>query len=207
MVLSESLLSEDLNLAYSTDPDLVQACLKGNETAWKTLVERYGQLVYSIPRRYGFSPVEADQVFQKVFTILLRQLSTLRDQTHLVGWLVTITHHETRQVARRKPVSIQLSESIEKSETYLIEQVDFWERQRLVTQALGQLEAPCVELLTALFLEPEKLSSEKIATRLGAVVGSIGPARARCFKKLETLLIAMDGDFHFWDQDKNGIDE
>ena len=194
-VQCEPCLSENLAGTYPTDPDLVQGCLKGDETAWKMLVERYGRLVYSIPRRYGFSSDDADEVFQEVFTILLRQLATLRDQTRLVGWLVTITHHETQRLARRNPISIELNESLANNDVSLIEQVNLWERQSLVKQAISQLEAPCAELLTALFLESNKPIYERVAFRLGMSVGSIGPTRARCFKKLETILVAMDGDF------------
>ncbi|MES4787529.1 MAG: sigma-70 family RNA polymerase sigma factor, partial [Nitrospiraceae bacterium] len=49
----------------------------------------------------------------------------------------------------------------------------------------------------ALFLETSTVSYEKIAKRLGIPLGSIGPTRARCFKKLETIMSSMgiDGSF------------
>ena len=55
-------------------------------------------------------------------------------------------------------------------------------------QALRRLDDGCRELLTALFLDPAGPSYEAIAARLGMPVGSIGPTRARCFRKLEALL-------------------
>lgn len=62
------------------------------------------------------------------------------------------------------------------------------ERQQIVRQALTQIDARCRELLSALFLEAEPESYGAISTRLGIPVGSIGPTRARCFKKLEDVL-------------------
>lgn len=85
---------------HGSDPALVQACLDGAETAWETLVERYGRLVYAIARRSGVSPEDADDVFQVVFTTLFRRLHGLRDQTRLSSWLITVTHRESWRVAR-----------------------------------------------------------------------------------------------------------
>ena len=80
--------------AQLNDAALVHACLAGDQRAWDELVERYGRLVYGIPRRMGFSAADADDVFQNVFAILLRYLSDLRDYTRLAAWLVTTTRRE-----------------------------------------------------------------------------------------------------------------
>jgi hypothetical protein len=69
-----------------------------------------------------------------------------------------------------------------------------WEKQHMVGQALNQLGQPCQGLLTALFLDTSEPSYERIAKQLGIAVGSIGPMRARCFKKLEAILVTMDVD-------------
>ena len=45
-----------------TDPQLIRACLAGEEAAWRTLVVRYERLIYSIPLRYGLSVDDADDV-------------------------------------------------------------------------------------------------------------------------------------------------
>ncbi len=73
------------------DSQLIQACLDGDNGAWKELVERYGRLVYSIPIRYGFSSADADEVFQNVFVIVFRQLRKLRQQAALAAWLITMS--------------------------------------------------------------------------------------------------------------------
>src|SRR5512144_1837201 len=82
----------DLRDGDRSDQDLIQACLEGDETAWKDLVLRYGRLVYSVPRRYGLSAADADDVFQNVFTAVYRHLAGLRDQARLAAWLITISH-------------------------------------------------------------------------------------------------------------------
>ena len=39
-----------------SDRELVQACQRGDETAWEALVKRYQRLIYTIPRRAGLRP-------------------------------------------------------------------------------------------------------------------------------------------------------
>jgi RNA polymerase sigma factor (sigma-70 family) len=179
---------------HRDDSALIQACLDGDEAAWKDLVTRYGRLVYSIPRRYGLSAADADDVFQNVFTSVYRHLPTLRDQTRLTAWLITITHHEAQRVGKHEPVSAELDETATDGNDPPLEQVQALERQHLVRQALEQMGSPCRELLTALFLDPDPISYEKLAARLGIPVGSIGPTRARCFKKLEAILLELGVD-------------
>jgi DNA-directed RNA polymerase specialized sigma24 family protein len=60
--------------------------------------------------------------------------------------------------------------------------------------ALKHLEARCRELLMALFLESATPSYEELSKRLDIPVGSIGPTRARCFKKLEDKLVEIGFD-------------
>ena len=60
-----------------SDADLIRECLKGRQDAWAELVRRYSRLIYSIPRRYGFSEADADDVFQNVLETAFRKLETL----------------------------------------------------------------------------------------------------------------------------------
>ncbi len=168
--------------------ELVQACLDGDETAWKELVERYGRLVYSIPRRYGLSAADADDVFQNVFTIVLRSLHSLRNQTCISAWLITITHRETRRLAKSAPINAELDEMIADDSSPAADQVQRIELQREVRQALAEMESPCKDLLSSLLMD-DAPSYQELAKKLGMAVGSIGPTRARCFKKLEAILV------------------
>lgn len=176
---------------YRSDPALIAACLDGRKEAWDSLVERYGRLVYSIPRRYGLSEADADDVFQNVFLTLYRSLPKLRDQTRLSAWLITTAHRECWRIGKRRddyPDLDQVMEDVsEPSRDRLIE----WERQHLVQEGLKLLGGLCEQLLRALFMDTANPSYEVIAKRLGIRVGSIGPTRARCFQKLERVLARL----------------
>ena len=57
----------------------MEECLRGNEQAWHTLVERYKNLIYSIPLRYGAPPQDAADIFQAVCLDLFNEMSRLRE--------------------------------------------------------------------------------------------------------------------------------
>ncbi len=187
-------MSQATRSSYPSDPELVRACLDGEEAAWKELVERYSRLVYSIPLRYGLSPADADDVFQNVFLIVHRRLHTLKQQDLLAPWLITVTHREAKRLGKKLPTLAELDETLSDGADPPQDQVERWERQHLVRQALAQMEPRCREILTTLFLDSDLTSYERLAARLGITVGSIGPTRARCFKKLQAILVAMGLD-------------
>jgi len=180
--------------AYHDDPALIAACLDGDEGAWDRLVDRYSTLVYSIPRRMGLPAADADDILQNVFTIVFRRLTSLQNHVCLAAWLITITRRECVHYCKRTPDHGDLQEEMVDGGNYLADHIEQHERQKLVQQALGQLDPASQALLSALFLELPTPSYVEIAKRLGLAVGSIGPARARCLKKLETLLLNIDGD-------------
>lgn len=179
---------------HRSDPALIKACLSGRQDAWDELVERYGRLVYSVPRRYGLSESDCEDVFQNVFLILHRSLESLRDQTRLSAWLITTAHRESWRIGRRTDDYPDLDRIIEDvsqpSEDHLLA----WERQHAVHEGLKQLGGSCEQLLRALFMDPTNPSYEDIGERLGIRVGSIGPTRARCFEKLARILAKLGFD-------------
>jgi len=182
------------NYAHGDDATLIQACLDGDEQAWENLVHRYAALVYSIPRRLGLSAADADDVMQIVFTIAFRRLNSLKNRECLAAWLVTIARRECLHYVKRTPEHEGLVEEIVDGGIHLSAEVEQQQRRVLVHQALSMLDPNSQKLLSALFLEWPTPSYETIAKRLGMAVGNIGPARARCLKKLETLLHQIDAD-------------
>src|SRR6266567_4724319 len=83
---------------YWSEERLVRECLKGSEDAWSELVDRYKNLVYSIPLKYGLNGDDANDIFQSVFFELLAHLPELRKPKALPMWLI--------QTASRKCISV-----------------------------------------------------------------------------------------------------
>lgn len=170
------------------DTVLIERCLAGDSRAWDQIVERYSRLVYSIPRRYGLSDADAEDVFQQVYISLYRSLAQVRDLERLSSWLITTAHRETWRIGKRSSRYPHLDEQIHDVAAPAEEDVDAWERRDAVRRALEELGGTCEALLRALFMDRGDPSYESIAERLGMKIGSIGPTRARCFSKLEAIL-------------------
>ena len=171
-----------------TDQALIQACIDGNASAWDEFVDRFGRLVYSIPRRHGLSAADSDDVFQTVFAIVLRRLETLRSADRVSAWLIRTTHRECWRVGRRRQSGGNLSETLADEALPTEEQVSAWERQHLVRQALAQIDDRCRRLLEALYFQQAAPDYAEIAKRLDMKIGSVGPTRARCLAKLQPIL-------------------
>lgn len=82
-----------------TEDRLVKECLKGSEEAWSALVDRYKNLVYSIPLKYGITGDDSSDIFQAVFFELLSHLAEIRNPKALPMWLI--------QTASRKCIAFR----------------------------------------------------------------------------------------------------
>ncbi|HJQ71144.1 MAG TPA: sigma-70 family RNA polymerase sigma factor [Blastocatellia bacterium] len=184
-----------------TDQELVMACLANNEVAWEVLIARYERLIYSIAIKLRMSPQEAIEVFQSVCFILLKKLSTLRNQERLYSWLITTTTRECwriRAVRQRDLVPPQSegpngsasSADAPTAEQLALERRIAHEQRQIVWEAISTLPDRCRELIILLFFASEEPSYEDIARRLNMPVSSIGPTRARCLEKLKKILEA-----------------
>src|SRR5215472_2848217 len=80
--------------AASGDEVLVRECLRGHEEAWSALVDKYRNLIFSIPIRCGICRQDASEIFQEVCLKLLSHLHELREPRTLAEWLIQLTFHE-----------------------------------------------------------------------------------------------------------------
>jgi RNA polymerase sigma factor (sigma-70 family) len=181
------------------DAELLEACLAGDERAWDLLVERYSRLVFSIALKSGLDEHDAADVVQDVFTIVLRRLESLQQADRFSAWLITTTHRESWRFSKsRRTVPDALPEETVDPEPAVDSLVVEWEHATLTHQALAQLGDQCRRLLDLLFLRDEQTRYEAIAAELGISVGSIGPVRARCLKRLKDHLaeVGVVDPFH-----------
>lgn len=178
----------------SDDKVLIHACLLGDEQAWEVLLTRYSRLIYTIPLRFGFGDLVAEEIFQEVCIILLEKLDTLHDAAQFKPWLVTLTRRVCLQRLREQQKEADL-ETIERAT--LVEETPeqillLGEEHQWVQQAFATLDARCQRLLSALFMDQSAPSYEMLAKVLEVSVGSVGPIRSRCLDKLRQALLQLD---------------
>jgi len=174
------------------DAELIERCLRGDQAAWEELISRYERLIYFTALRSGASSAEAEDVFQNVCLIWLKQLKKLRDPERLGAWLVTITRREfaaqwrSREKRERVMETAQANTDMQElSPEALAAQAD---DARAVQRSMEELSEACKELLWLLFFHPGKPSYEETARQLGMPVNSVGPRRTRCLAQLKEIL-------------------
>lgn len=175
-----------------TDARLVRECLKGNEESWSALIDKYKNLIYSIPVKYGFSPDEASDIFQAVCMELLAELPKIRKPAALPKWIMQVTAHKCFRDKRQRLRTDQLDEN----HTSKLEPVPpeaegvlrEAEEEQQLRQSMMQLPPRCQELVRMLFFEEPAREYREIAKSLGIAVGSIGFIRQRCMDKLRRHL-------------------
>jgi RNA polymerase sigma factor (sigma-70 family) len=176
------------------DEELLIECGQGNEQAWVALVDKYRNLVYSVPVKYRMPPEDAADVFQSVWTELFSELPRLRNAGALRSWLMTVAGHKCYQWKRRESIRNHVSnpgtEPADPQATF-VEWRQEVEREQSLRDAIDELPERCREMVRLLFYQQPVLPYKEIADRLGLAEGSIGFIRGRCLKKLRTALEAM----------------
>ena len=170
---------------------LVQECLKGSEEAWSALIDKYKNLIFSIPIKSGFSRDEAAEIFQAVCVGVLQELPQLREPSALAAWLIKMTSRKCFRwrEQRNRYINTELQEMLPdefpKMPEELFREV---EREQILREALAALSVDCKRLIELLFFENPPVPYEELSNTLGIAKGSIGATRMRCLEKLRRSL-------------------
>lgn len=170
----------------------------GDPKAWQKTVGLYAGLVFTVARRVGLEPSDAEDCAQTTWLTLYQKRKTIKDPIALPAWLIKTTHRNAVSMARRLAPTVDL-ESIGKPEdpSELPDQeVIRLERQAVLAEGLKKIDDRCRKLLAGLFLSGEKISYKKIATSLGVNPNSFGALRSRCLLQLRTALEKMGFEWH-----------
>ncbi len=178
-----------------SDSRLVRECLKGKETAWSALIDKYKNLIFSIPIRYGFSEEDSADIFQAVSMDLLAELPRLREPEALGGWLIQVTRNKCfhrKQEQQRYQVQEITDEGRPDDPREAPEDlVLLVQQEQLLREALSDLSPRCRQLVHMLFFETPARPYQQVAKDLRLAPGSVGFIRRRCLDKLRQRLEQM----------------
>jgi RNA polymerase sigma factor (sigma-70 family) len=193
----------------AVDPDevsgLTRAAAAGDADAWAGLVERFGGLVWSVTRRYRLGAADAADVFQTTWLRLAEHICRLENPEHVGAWLATTARRESlrvvRAAARVLPTDDMAMLDRGRIDDYTPELAVLDAEQAVVDSvraarvwcAFHQLPGRCRELLSVLMASPPPNYAE-VAAALDMPVGSIGPTRARCLRRLRDRLTILESD-------------
>jgi RNA polymerase sigma factor (sigma-70 family) len=181
---------------------LVRAAAGGDAWAWKSIVERFGGLVWSVARAHGLAHADAQEVFQTTWLRLTEHIGRISEPDRVGGWLATTARHESLRLLRLgsrvaptgDPDVLDAGVPVDSPEATVIAAEDASlqaERARVVWAAFAELSGRCRELLRVLVASPPPSYAE-VAAALGMPIGSIGPTRARCLQQLRLLVAGRD---------------
>ncbi len=171
--------------------DLLDAARGGNDDALGQITAELTPMLWHVARAAGLGTDDAEDVVQTVWERLLSHLDDIRVPQALVGWLVVTTRHEAwrmRSSGRRQlPADQEWLTTLPDRAAGTEEQIVIDEQSRALWRAVGQLSAPCQELLRIVAFVPRP-DYQSVSAALGMPVGSIGPTRGRCLEKIRVLL-------------------
>ena len=178
----------------STANDLITAVKRSDEDGWNALIERYQPIINSVCYRYRLKPEDAADVSQTVWMKVVDNLDRIREPRAMPAWIKTTAERAALAVLRSRDRLALLDVSQDNSAGWspLIpssnsSEVDARmldaERRAAVRDGLGVLTEGHRVLLSLLVADPP-ITYQQISDQLGLPVGSIGPTRARCLRKL-----------------------
>ena len=176
-----------------TDERLVAECRKGNQDAWSGLIEKYKNLIFSVPIKFGLPREDASDIFQAVCLDLLSDLPQLREPRALPKWLMQMSFHKCLRWKKRRLVlfddPLEIEGASEASSEELPEEIMYQvQREQMLRDAVASLAPRCHRMIAMLFFESPARPYQEVAKELGIATGSIGFIRGRCLRMLRQRL-------------------
>ena len=174
---------------------LVRAAAAGDRAAWDQLVDRFSGMLWAISRSYGLGRDDAADAVQLTWLRLLERADSIQDPARVAGWLATTCRRECLGLlrrARRVTLPGELPEpqgaaAVPAADSQVLRQDVF----ASVWVAFAQLSDRCQRLLRLLVADVESSRPSgyrDVAELLEMPVGSLGPTRGRCLRRLREFL-------------------
>ena len=172
--------------------ELVARAIRGDRRAWESLVDLYTGLIWAVTRQFRLSDADASDVAQTTWLRLLEHIDRLREPSRVGPWLATTARREClRTIACRKRIVLTDNESDLEATDVEDASVDrallAAERCQDVNEALARLPQRWRDIMRLLTTDPP-MPYEAISETLHVPIGSIGPTRRRCLRRLQDLI-------------------
>lgn len=176
------------------DRDLLERHLRGDETAFEEIYDRYGEMVYNLALRLSGEPEEAADLTQEAFLKIHRHLNGFRGRSALRTWIYRVAINCCRSRYRRQRAW---------RSRLVLDDVDGMEalpdrrrspEEHAIAQRTGELVEQALEALPRIYREAvylrdlEGLTYEEIAQVLGLRLGTVRSRIARGRDRLRLLL-------------------
>lgn len=165
--------------------------LDGDDAGLDALVRLMTPVLWHVGRACSLSEQEAEDVVQTTWAAFVRSGDRLRDPQAVGGWLTTTARREAWRVSRSggraTPTEDDVLDRVAPPEASAESEAVAHDEDDRLWGAVRALDQRCQTLLRIVAFA-DRPDYAGIAADLGMPVGSIGPTRMRCLRKLRTLL-------------------
>jgi RNA polymerase sigma-70 factor (ECF subfamily) len=180
-------------LSVPQEQDLVERCRKGDDEAWREMVDHLGQRVYSVAYHFSLKREDAEELSQEIFLKIFENLHRYDGTYPLLAWVVSLARNLCIDRYRRKKrersfrfVSDEAVAPMLKSDDDPAAEAIRKERTKLLFWALGEIPEDLAEILVLRDLEG--LAYDEIGKALdlpdGTVKSRLFRARAEVARKV-----------------------
>jgi len=174
-----------------TDGELLERFVSTrDESAFELLVRRHGRMVLGICRRALRNDHEADDAFQAIFMVLVRNAHSIRKRESLASWLYGVAQRVTRKVqmgAKKRALVHQGSAMVATGSTEPDDDRDRSEFRPIVHDEVGRLPEKYRAPIVLCYFEG--CSHEEAARQLEWPVGTVKGRLSRARDLLQSRLV------------------
>ena len=176
------------------DEEIISRILKGEQSAFSILVEKYQNYVFTLVLRFTENREDAEEIAQDVFVKAYRSLADFRGDSKFSTWLFTITRTTCLSFLRKKKLDTQSLDNertgvqVENKESdfnaNLVEQKS---RHAMLSRAISMLSADDAQVLNLFYKAEQTLEEIGKIMRLdpNTVKVKLHRARQRLREKME----------------------
>ena len=173
--------------------DVIQACQRGDEEAFRVLFETHKDRVYSIALRYAGDSAAAMDIAQDTFLKLLSSIGQFRREASFESWLYRLVVNSCLDYHRRRrrflPLLDEALDIFRAPSENALHDLLREEQEERVQQVVAQL--PEEQRIVVVLRYTEGLSYEEIADLLGCRRGTVASRLNRAHKALERRLSSL----------------
>ncbi|MBZ5676550.1 MAG: sigma-70 family RNA polymerase sigma factor [Acidobacteriia bacterium] len=170
--------------------DVIQACQRGDEDAFRVLFETHKDRVYSIALRYAGDSAAAMDIAQDTFLKLLSSIQQFRGDASFESWLYRLVVNACLDYHRKRrrflPLLDDALDVFRAPRESTLHDLLREEQEERVQQVVAQL--PEEQRIVVVMRYTEGLSYEEIADALGCRRGTVASRLNRAHKALERRL-------------------
>jgi RNA polymerase sigma-70 factor (ECF subfamily) len=80
-------------LSGEDEQKLVERCRQGDDDAWRELVDRFGQRIYSVAYHFTLKREDAEELSQEIFLKIFESLDRYNGSYPLIAWIVALARN------------------------------------------------------------------------------------------------------------------